>query len=191
MREKDIVDFSKMNENENGDYIDENGEVIDCEVCHLHDKAYEKLTEDRTVAIPVPHCPVCGCQMGVHPQTDENDSAVVSETNRYTGEGNIGYYSVFCCDKCDTTYALIPTPVIYNGNHDIFYTGGKQYVVDKEQKELVASVVNSCISDVEQFLTRKENKNDGNITTANLKTWIENSAEHAIASWLYEHALKK
>ena len=189
MKEKDIIDFSKMNKNEYGDYIDENGEVIVCEICHLHDKAYEKFEEDRLWNIPVSHCPTCGCRMSSHPQSDENDSAVVSETNSYTSDGNIGYYPIFYCDKCDTTYALMPTPVIYNGNHDIFYTGGRKYVVDKEQNELVKSVASSCISDVEQFLSRKENEDS--ITTDNLKIWLKNSVEHKIASWLYNQGLKK
>lgn len=186
MKEKDIVDFSKLNKDEGDNYIDENGEIIACEICHLHDKAYEKLEEDRLWNIPVPHCPKCGDRMSSHPQSGENDSAIVSETNVYTSDGDIGYYPIFYCYECDRTYALMPTPVIYKGNHDIFYTGGRKYVIDEEQEKLVESVANGCIAEVEQFLNCKEN-----ITTDNLKTWIKYSVEHEIASWLYDQGLKK
>ena len=42
MKEKDIVDFDKMKKH--GDwYVDDDGTEFACEICHTHEKAYEKF----------------------------------------------------------------------------------------------------------------------------------------------------
>lgn len=38
MKERDIVDFTKMIKNENGKLIDENGKEIGCMICYTHEK---------------------------------------------------------------------------------------------------------------------------------------------------------
>lgn len=43
MKEKEIVDFTKLKKNEEGDYLTESGEEIGCGLCYTHEKAYEKL----------------------------------------------------------------------------------------------------------------------------------------------------
>ena len=67
MKEKDIVDFTKFNKDNDGDYIDEKGEEVGCEICYTHKKAYEyfdnDLNPENMEEIPVPRCPVCGKPM--------------------------------------------------------------------------------------------------------------------------------
>lgn len=194
MKERDIVDFRKFSKDDSGNYTDSNGNIIDCKICYLHEQAYEKLTEDTVVDISVPHCPKCGKPMKLHPETDNNGSAIVGETNFYTRDGNIGYYPVFHCEDCDTTYALMPTEIVYHGGHDIFYTGGRNYVCDEDQNSLVKSIADKCMKDVEQYLERKEHPKDASdegLKPCNLNTWIEASIEKELASWLYKNNLKK
>ena len=49
MKEKDIVDFSKMEETEDGFVIDEDGNEIGCKICHTHEKAFEILSKNLPV----------------------------------------------------------------------------------------------------------------------------------------------
>ena len=51
MKEKDIVDFDLFKKNEEDEYIDENGEEIGCEICYVHNKAYDYFTNNIRVDI--------------------------------------------------------------------------------------------------------------------------------------------
>ena len=50
MKERDIVDFTKMKKNEDGEFIDENGNEVGCEICYTHKKAYEKYVDGEEEA---------------------------------------------------------------------------------------------------------------------------------------------
>lgn len=203
MREKDIVDFDKMQVTEDGeDHIDENGEVVGCHICYIHEKAYEKLHEDQRISVPVPHCPKCGKRLEQrYAWTDENYSAIVSEVNFHVEDGNIGYYTLFECPECknkygnEMIYALIPIPVSWNANHDIYCTGGRKYLIEKEHAELAKLLKEKIMPNIKQFVERKLDPKDGidkNLSIDfNLNIWTDYAIEEAVAEWLYKNGWKK
>lgn len=216
MRERDIVDFTKMIENENGEFVDENGEEIGCKICHTHEKAYEKFVEKiekhpdalTNEAMYGEHrsrhiCPKCGELLVPHLDcTDNFEMAVVSEENVSIPDGRIGYYAIYECtnEKCvdsfgnRSIFAMMPEPVNYNGNHDIFYTGGRTYLKDKDMIELAKNIFKGIQPSIEQYIQRKlhpENDVDKNLDMGHVELWASRDVEEVLANWFYEHGLKK
>ena len=204
MKERDIVDFSKFYKNKDGYLVDENNEEVGCEICYTHKKAYEKFKVDEDLnveKISSPICPICGEPLSRrYNNTTECFNAVVSEYNGSNPNGNIGFYSIWECEHCKDyygnkmTYALIPEPIIYNGNHDIFYTGGKYYIRTPEEEELLELVKAKVMPSIMQYIRRVINPKDGfdkSLSEDNLKYWCSNDIEHAIAEWMYNHGFKK
>ena len=91
-------------------------------------------------------------------------------------------------------FALIPEPINYNANHDIYYTGGKRYISDKTTGELLNLVKNKVMPMIMEYVRRvlhPENAIDKELTEDNLKWWCSGEIEHAIAEWMYNHGWKK
>lgn len=203
MKEKDIVDFSEMNKDKDGDYIDKYGSTVGCEICYTHDKAYEFFKKDYKVdtIVPTPICPYCGKYLERrHNWTDEDGNSIVSEVNYSNPEGNIGFYSIWECKICkdkynnDQIFALIPEPIVWNANHDIYYTGGKRYILDGQTHELVELIKNKIMPQIMNYIRRvlhPENIYDKNLKEDNLKWWCSGELEHAVAEWMYNHGWKK
>lgn len=206
MKEKDIVDFTKMKKIEHehyDEYIDDNGNEVGCKICYTHDKAYEKFNE-LTKNSKVKHlCPKCGKRLvrDCYSHTDDNGMVVVSEVNYSKPEGNIGYYELYYCEnpECEdfygqSYYALIPERVCYNGNHGIFYTGGDDYFMDKDMEELAKMVFEAVKPSIDQYVERKLNPVnviDKNLSEWNLHLWTSRDVSSILAKWFYEHGLKK
>lgn len=187
MKEKDIINFEELKKT-NPELFDNNGEYDECEICKTHEEAYKKLTTNNTSSIPIPLCDKCMCSM-----VEEID-AVVSEVNYSNPDGNIGYYSIFKCPECGKLYAMMPIEIEYNANHDIYYTGGKDYLVDDDMKEVSKAIFNTIIPSIKQYIDRKLNPkglSDIYLDEWNYKTWINYDIEHAIAKILYERGFKK
>ena len=205
MKEKDIVDFTKFDKDENGELIDNNGEQVGCEICYTHEKAYEYFGEDENLKneekIPIPRCPICGKRLiRSCNYTTMDGNAIVSEVNYSNPNGNIGLYSIWecetCTDKYDNTqlFALMPEPIAHNGNHDIYYTGGKDYIMTDEINELLTLIKNNVMPLIMQYVRRVLNPEDGidkSLNENNLQWWCSGGIEHAIAEWLYNHGYKK
>lgn len=152
----------------------ENGPI--CLVCEVHDKA-NQLPE----SIRCPHCNY------INQEEDEIvalEFDVIGETNGYDPEHNIGKYPMIQCNSCSDYYALMPQPVIYNANHDIYYTGGKEYLADVDAEKI--------FSDAEKQITQRIKEWIGKPNTPeNLAYLITNEIKSSIASYLYERGLKK
>ena len=187
MKEKDIVDFTEMSYDEDNDeYLDETDNPVGCEICYTHAKAYEKFSEDYTTGIEMlPLCPICGEHM------THEDSQVVSEVNYSNPDGEIGYYPVFYCHSCQEYFAYMPTQISYNANHDIYYTGGRRYIEDANQKKLVKDVFEAIKPNIEQYIRRVVDEKEKGLSLWNVQLWSERAVEDAVANWLYENKLKK
>lgn len=187
MKEKDIINFEELKKT-NPELFDNDDGYNDCEICKTHEEAYKKLSVDTTSTIATPVCDKCMCSM-----IEEKD-AIVSETNFSNPDGDIGYYSIFRCPKCNKLYAMMPIEIQYNGNHDIYYTGGKYYLVDDNMREVCNEIFETILPSVKQYIDRKlnpEDSHDINLDEWNYKTWIRYDIEHAIAKILYERGFKK
>lgn len=204
MKEKDVVDFTKMNKNENGYYVDEQDNAVGCEICYTHQKAFSKLrdmqiTDDPLFNHPrevVPLCPQCGKLM--RPYSDFGQVyGTVSEVNYSNPEGNIGMYEFYHCenDDCDgKDYAMMPIPIVWNANHDIHYTGGRDYSEESDIDKLVSDIFKKIKPSIEQYVRRKLNPSDPidrNLNMDNVNLWCKRDVEHAVCNWLYEHGYKK
>lgn len=180
MKEKDIVDFTKMEQ------VDENGNEVGCEICYTHKKAYEKLDDEFDIRINIhPKCPKCGNQMY------EEGEGIVSEGNYSIPDGEIGLYPIFCCPECNEYFAYIPEQISYNANHDIYYTGGRDYLEDEDHKKLLKDIFKKIEPSIEQYIRRVVDEHEVGLNMWNIKLWCERDVEAAIANWLYEHKLKK
>lgn len=191
MKERDIVDFTKMKKNEDGEFIDENGNEVGCEICYTHKKAYEKYVDGEEEAVEiyeVVRCPKCNNVLSNYTYIGAN---VVSEANFSVPDGNIGIYPIFKCNECDQYYALMPEPIEYNANHDIYYTGGRKYIVDSDQQELLENIFETMKPSIEQYIRRVVDEKEKGLNMWNIMTWCKYDVEEALAKWLYEHGLKK
>jgi hypothetical protein len=95
-----------------------------CDLCDAHVQAQTALPDEVA-------CPHCGAALDVYNITAMaavDGLTVVSETNRKSETQRFTKLPVDRCSKCNEYIALRPIPVIYNANHDIYYTGGVSYL---------------------------------------------------------------
>ncbi len=116
-----------------------------CEVCTLHHRAKLELPDE----VLCPHCK--------EPISDSNfELEVVGEVNYYDPEDNhdqnIEKLLLKKCEHCRKYVALKPIPIIYHGGHDIFYTGGKDYVVGFDHTQIEKAISPSIKQYLERFM---------------------------------------
>ena len=161
----------------------------ECNICHLHKKA-EKLLQDRNVVkITCPHC-----NESIDCDWDNfdpygHDIQIVGETNMnmYDDNEEINACPIGQCSKCGERFAFMPTPIIYNANHDIYYTGGKHDLTKSiDNKKIKESILPLIKNYTDRIKSGEKTLNENN-----LYTWIEYEIEHLIAEYLYDNGLKR
>lgn len=199
-KEKDII---------NADEIDEE----ECSICKTHETAYkffnnlfkkeldnewsdnkssfcndnQIFSEEEMIDKSI-LCPICN-----KPMTkgySSYDRAVVTWDNGTNSEGDVGYYHIYECKHCKKPFAMMPTEVHYNANHDIFYTGGKYFLSYSDEEILKEKIKDKMLSSIEQY-TRRIKAGESGIDSWNLNVWLQGDIEHAIAEFLYEAGYKK
>lgn len=146
-----------------------------CGVCHTHEQAYKVLPQEM-------NCPHCN---GVieYAQYHKDDLVVVGETNTYDPEEKYRMMWVENCEHCGQRIGFLPVPITYNGNHDIYYTGGKEYV--PTQKFQMTDEMKKNIENYHKRILAGEK-----LEPWNLITWLTYDMEHYVADILYKHGLK-
>lgn len=153
--------------------------IEDCLLCKTHEEAYKKIPDGIT-------CPYCNHN---NEYIDANDYTVVGMANYYDPNQNIGKYPVFNCIECGEYIALMPEKVNYNANHDVYYTGGKDYLNDDDENNIFIQAQEKIEDSLNQW---KERIAAGEKLDASYPAlWIKRDITHAIASYLYEKGLKK
>ena len=193
MTEKDIVDFEDkdkfIKDEENKRYIEkETGKDVGCEICYTHIKAYDYFKSKSHIKemISSPICPNCKKQMIL-----EADDVVVGEVNYSDPKNKIYYTNIYRCEECDKKFCLLPNDVEYNGNHDIYYTGGRDYLNDDNKlKPLLEDITKRINVQVTDYVTRKLAGED-TLSEWNLQYWCSGEIEKAICNFLYEAGVKK
>lgn len=197
MKEKDIIDFEKMEKDEDGNPVSSDGKVYDgCLHCEVHDAAFEKFKaiqqDDKGGLAPL--CPKCGKLLLPYTASGYVD-VVVSEQNSYVPNGQIGMYRCYHCENCDDqNYAMMPIPICYNANHGTHYTGGRVFAEDADVEELCKKIANCVMPSINQYIERKMNPEDDidkMLSLDNVDGWCKHDIEHAICNWLYERGYKK
>lgn len=166
-----------------GDIIKEEDISADgCSCCQVHDKAYEVI-QDHVI------CPSCNESIeGFFIKWDE--WTVVGEANFYDKDHAIGKYPVEVCPNCDEYIALMPQQITWNANHDVYYTGGKEYLNDKHEGEIFDLAQKKIEASIHQWKTRYDN-GEKILTEWQLALWIKRDITHSIAEYLYKKGLKK
>lgn len=193
MTEKDIIDFNDeekyIKDKESEMYTEkETGKEIGCEICYTHMKAYDffKSKNEYQALIANPICPHCKEQMDL-----DNNNVVVGETNYSDPRNKLYYTNIYKCAHCSKTVCLVPVDVQYNGNHDIYYTGGRDYLIDdKKLKPLLEDITKRINVQVVDYVTRKLAGED-RLSEWNIQHWCSNEIENAICNFLYETGVKK
>ncbi len=153
--------------------------IEDCLLCKTHEEAYKKIPDGIV-------CPYCKHN---NEYVDISDYTVVGMTNSYDPEQSIAKYPVFTCIECGEHIALIPEKVNYNGNHDVYYTGGNDYLNDDDENKIFTEAQEKIEASLNQW---KERIAAGEKLEAFYPAlWIKRDITHAIASYLYEKGLKK
>lgn len=191
--EKDIVDFEDkdkfIKDEENGTYIEkETGEEVGCKICYTHIKAYDYFKSKSSIKemISSPLCPICKRQMYLL-----GDDVVVGEVNYSDPKNKIYYTNIYRCKKCNKEICLLPNDVIYNANHDIYYTGGRDYLSkDNKLKPLLEDITKRINDQVTNYVTRKLAGED-TLSEWNIQYWCTGEIEKAICNFLYEAGVKK
>lgn len=154
-----------------------------CSLCEVHERANESIQAGH-------ECPHCGA---VHTYEefvfDEREWAVVGEHNGVNLEESIFKREIITCKKCDGHFVLTPEKVIYNGNHDIYYSGGKFYLNDEDSDRILADAEKRIRADLDQFV-RRFNEGD-KLEVQYPAMWMRASLEHAIAEYLFVRGFKK
>jgi rubredoxin len=151
-----------------------------CGVCMLHDMAYDVLDDNIL-------CPICGAVLS-DSILGYDGFNVVGETNEYNENEEINKYQILDCNNCGGIFSLMPTKIIYNGNHDIFYTGGRRYLADNTDA-MEKRVREAILPSIEQYTNRL--KNGEHLEPYQLAWWIQGDIDQAVAAFLYENGYKK
>ena len=217
MKERDIVNFDVMKKRPgDGSPVDENGRVVGCKICYTHEKAFEVLKDKQfdNADVPAtseyvgldwyhPLCPDCGKPLshGASHGYASSGYVTVTEENTSTPEGEVSLCQVWHCanKKCPSEshqylFAMMPIPISWNANHNIHITGGKTYLLEEEEEKFAKDIFEKFRPSIEQYIGRKLNPEDladKSLDIWNVLTWCESDIESAIATWLYEHGLKK
>lgn len=149
----------------------------ECLVCECHDRAYELLPENI-------ECPYCNEK--VCPEIANYE--VVGHSNYYDPNHEIAKYPTFSCTHCGKDIALFPTKIKYNANHDIYYTGGADYLEDDEN-EIFIKAQNLIEKSLKKWDERI--KAGENIDAFFPALWIKRDITKAISEYLYEKGFKK
>ncbi len=86
-----------------------------CEICDLYKEA-AKLPVQKIC------CPRCGTDLCESGDLNYADDCVVGEDNSGDKHQNMRHMSLVQCRKCGLHLEVKLIPVVYNGNHDIYYT---------------------------------------------------------------------
>ena len=139
----------------------------ECNLCALH-SSFDHGME----------CPKCGTEIYI----EDSEMTVVSESISVDLDEKIYKMPMLECN-CGAYIALIPTEIIWNANHDVYYTGGKKYVLED------INFKHKLLPLIQHYHDRI--LNGEKLEPWNLETWLQYEIEHIIAEYLYEQGLKK
>lgn len=151
----------------------------ECVLCATHEDAYKKIPDGIV-------CPYCEHN---HEHAEIKNYTVVGMTNGYEPDDKISKLPVMTCDKCDEYFALMPEKINYNANHDVYYTGGGNYLNNDDENKIFLVAQKKIEASLTQWVERydKGEKLDPSFPAL----WIKRDITHAIASYLFEKGLKK
>lgn len=168
MKMKDIISENEAKE------IDEDV----CLLCETHKRAYKRIQDGIS-------CSFCGTVQRI----EIDDYSVVGMSNYYDPEHDIFKTVIYQCSNCGEDFALIPHKIIYNANHDVYYTGGNDYLNDDDEHKIFINAQKEIEASLKQWIERYENGEK--LDPSYPALWIKRNITKAIAEYLFEKGLKK
>lgn len=146
-----------------------------CKICTIHDEGHKHLKS--------PICPHCnGPIYNIEYEWSNADWHVITDTNGYCPSEKINYAPTDICRSCGERVVFYPEPILYNGNHDIWYTGGSKYVPNIEVKDFIKD---NFLKLINQFVERRDAGEK--LDTKYLDMWLTYEAERILAEILTKH----
>jgi len=157
--------------------VDKLGEDT-CELCETHNAAYAHIPDGVV-------CPYCKHNN----EYPDYEYKVIGTCNGYIPDEDIGKYPVVECEKCAEYIMMKPLKVMYNGNHDIYYTGEGHFLPYDKVKDDMFSKLSK---ELEEHITNWKRRTDAGelISVHNLVYWLKGDIESAIAQYLKEQGIK-
>ena len=158
---------------------DSDEESNECFVCLAHDKA------DKVLPPAMLECPHCGFQHSINTlYLDESQELIVGETNGYDPGEAIERQHVYRCGMCYGHSIIQLRPIIYNVNHDIYYTGRDHYLpVNAHSDQLAKSIKESIQGKVEDY-TERIRAGEEALQPWNLVLWIQRGIEEVVVKFI-------
>jgi hypothetical protein len=157
----------------------------ECELCDAHSKAHKEL--------PVTTCPNCGKDISHsldrYLVTNSVDYKIVGEDNSVdVGEQWFARVPVIDCRHCGQHIALWPTPIIYNANHDVYYTGNQfSPLRDEDLRQYLRGSRIKFL--VQNFVDRLKNREE--LTLEHVEGWLITEVEGALFKYLKDKGYKR
>lgn len=183
------------------------GENHVCDICTLHE-VFEDMygsivSEDNAVinkaffgddCIVTPLCPKCDKPLSPGTSHFGHTVGSVGGSNTVDETEEMQYCQLWHCEECDQDYAMMPTPIVWNANHDIFYTGGVHYLTDDDEKLLLNKIGDRLSESINRFVIRVKNPKDNidkSLSEWHLNLWMKRGISEAVAEFLREKGFKK
>ena len=153
-------------------------DLNECAICKVHESGYQHINDAMK-------CPWCEHEHNI----SDFDFQVVGETNFYSPNQLIHKYPITACLGCGNNFALMPQKIQYNGNHDIYYTGGDHYLPDDCDTEIFNNLEKKIKDSLDNWIERYESGEK--LNSSYPATWIRRDITEAIAKYLYDKGFKK
>lgn len=174
MKEKDLIPFSEI----------ENLDEDECSTCYTFEQINERTKDLRNkIDLQGLICPICGNLL-----EEENKTIAIMGANFYDENHDVKLSKIYYCDNCHKRFYNNISEVIYNGNHDIYYTGADYYLNNEDTNYIKKEIDELLNNKIENYTKRIKSGED--LDDWNLKTWMEYDIEHLVAKMLYEKGLK-
>ena len=176
MKIKDLISISEI----------QNIDDEECDTCYTFEKINERTKELRNKIDSIGFiCPLCGEVL----EEETSETIAIMGTNFYNENHDVKLSKIYHCDKCNKLFYNNISEVIYNGNHDIYYTGANYYLSREESDKISKQLSDLLTADIDQYTNRI--KKGENLDSWNLKTWISHKIESLIADILDGKGLKE
>lgn len=168
-----------------------------CGLCHVHEKAYKYFEAERdrkNYDSPFFECPWCGERIPHSDMLSLGHLTVIGESNRGQPDEKMYCAPMDKCPKCDEHFALLPEKIQWNANHDVYYTGGRDYLIDDARdflKEGLGKRLDEIIRPSVDDYTKRIKAGEHGLDSWNIIYWISGKLEHFVAEELYRRGLKK
>lgn len=147
-----------------------------CGLCKIHE-IVSKLKDTAEIFFD---CPFCQKEVAVN--SYDFEVVPVGETNSIDPDEDIAMLPVKTCDHCGEYIALMPKKIIWNANHDIYYTGGKKYL---QNWYVENDLISRMRIPAKNFLDRLK-AGETQLNEWHISCWLAREAEHYLAEKLFE-----